>query len=66
MVLTKNHKYRAMKQQFDGEQEKVLPPTQRDGKFVFEMVRNIRVVFGKRVKEKMKERGKWLKARCAI
>jgi hypothetical protein len=30
----------------------VLPPTQHDGKFVFEMVRNIRVVFGKRVKEK--------------
>jgi hypothetical protein len=41
-----------MKQQFDGEQEKELPPTHRDEKFMFEMVRNIHVVFRKGVKEK--------------
>jgi hypothetical protein len=34
-------------------------PTNRDEKFVFEMVRNIHVVFRKGVKEKMKE-GKML------
>jgi hypothetical protein len=43
-----------------------LHPTHCSGKFVFEMVRNIRVVFGKGVKEKMKERGKCLKAGCGI
>jgi hypothetical protein len=55
-----------MKQQFDGEQEKELPPTRCDRKFVFKMARNICVVFRKRVKKKMKERGKGLKAGCAI
>jgi hypothetical protein len=40
-----------MKQQFDGEQEKELPPTHRDRKFVFKMATNIRVVFEKRVKK---------------
>jgi hypothetical protein len=66
MVLTKNNKYHAMKQQFDGEQEKELPPTHRDEKFVFKMVRNIHVVFRKGVKGKTKERGKYLKAGCVI
>jgi hypothetical protein len=55
-----------MKQQFDGEQEKELSATHRDRKFVFKMVRNIHVVFKKGVKEKAKERGKCLKAGCAI
>jgi hypothetical protein len=64
--LIKHHKYCAMKQQFDGELDKELHPTHCSGKFVFEMVRNIRVVFGKGVKEKMKERGKCLKAGCGI
>jgi hypothetical protein len=55
-----------MKQQFDGELEKELPPTHRDKKFVFEMVENICVVFGKGVKGKMKEKGKCLREGCAI
>jgi hypothetical protein len=55
-----------MKQRFDGEHLKELPPTHRDGKFVFKMVRNIHVAFGKGVKEKMKEKGKFLSAACAI
>jgi hypothetical protein len=55
-----------MKQQFDGEQEKELPPTQCDEKFMFEMVRNIRVVFRKGVKEKMKEKGKCLMCHLKI
>jgi hypothetical protein len=62
----KNHKYHAMKQRFDGEHLKELPPTHHDGKFVFKMVRNIHVAFGKGVKEKMKEKGKFLSAACAI
>jgi hypothetical protein len=45
-----------MKQQFDGDQEKELPLTHCDVKFVFQMVRNICVVFGKGVKEKRKRK----------
>jgi hypothetical protein len=32
-----------MKQQFDGKEEKELPPTHHDSRFVFEMVSNISV-----------------------
>jgi hypothetical protein len=55
-----------MKQQFYGEKEKELPPTHHDEKFLFEMVRNIHVIFGKRVKKKTKEKGKCVRAGCAI
>jgi hypothetical protein len=65
-ILPKNHKYCAIKQQFDGEQESELPPTHHSEKFVFKMVKNICVVFRKGVKEKTKERGKCLKAGCTI
>jgi hypothetical protein len=43
-----------------------LLPTYCNGKYVFEMVRNICVVFGKGVMEKMKEKEKCLKSGCAI
>ena len=54
--LPKNHKYRGMTQQFDGKEEKELPPKHRDGRFVFEMVRNIHVVFGKAMKGKKRKK----------
>jgi hypothetical protein len=53
MILTKNHKYRRKKQQFDGKEEKELPPKHHDGRLVFEMIKNIHVIFGKAVKEKI-------------
>jgi hypothetical protein len=45
-----------MKQQFDGKQDKELPPTHHDEKIVFEMVRNISVIFEKLMKGKRKRR----------
>jgi hypothetical protein len=41
-----------MKQQFGGKEENELPPRHCDGKFLFKMVRNIHVVFGKAVNGK--------------
>jgi hypothetical protein len=52
-----------MKQQFDGEEEKELPPTHCDRKIVFEMVRNICVVFRKGVKEKSERERKMPQSR---
>jgi hypothetical protein len=38
--------------QFDGMLENEEAPKQRDGKFVFGMIKNIKVIFGKPMKEK--------------
>jgi hypothetical protein len=44
------HKYRQWRTQFDGTIENEEAPKHRDGKFVFEMIKNIKVIFGKPVK----------------
>jgi hypothetical protein len=66
--LPKSHKYCAMKQQFDGEQEIELPPTRREENFVFKMVRNICVISRKERGEGIitKEKEKCLRAGYAI
>jgi hypothetical protein len=50
--LPRKHKYHQWKTQFDGTIENEEAPKHRDGKFVFIMIKNIKVVFGKPVKWK--------------
>jgi hypothetical protein len=45
--LERKHKYRKMKRYFDNTVEKDSTPKWYTGKFLFEMVKNIQVVFGK-------------------
>jgi hypothetical protein len=45
--LPRKHKYRKMKMHFDNTVEKDSAPKQYTGKLVFEMVKNIEIVFGK-------------------
>jgi hypothetical protein len=45
--LQRKHKYRKMKSYFDNTVEKDSAPKQYTGKLIFEMVKNIEVVFGK-------------------
>jgi hypothetical protein len=45
--LPRKHKYRKMKMHFDNTIEKDSTPKQNTGKPLFEMVKNIEVVFGK-------------------
>jgi hypothetical protein len=45
--LPRKHKYRKMKMHFDNTIEKDSASKQYTGKLVFEMVKNIKVVFGK-------------------
>src|SRR6266498_764678 len=55
------HRYRKMRKEFDGTKERGRAPKHLDGKVVFEMVKNIKVVFGKKVlkgKETTKKRKK--------
>jgi hypothetical protein len=66
MILTKNHKYHGTKQQFDGKEEKELPPKHHDNRFVCEMARNIPVIFGKLVKEKNGRERKMLQRMCHL
>src|SRR6266508_5322100 len=59
--LPPSHKYRKMRKEFDGTEEKGRAPKHVDGKLVFELVKNIRVVLGKKVakgKEGTKKRKK--------
>src|SRR5437762_5232114 len=59
--LPPSHKYRKMRKEFDGTEEKGRAPKHVDGKLVFELVKNIRVVFEKKVakgKEGTKKRKK--------
>jgi hypothetical protein len=54
--LSRKHKYHQWKTRFDGTVENEEAPKHQDGKFVFEMIKNIKVVFGKPVKgEKRKK-----------
>jgi hypothetical protein len=45
--LARKHKYRKMKSHFDNTAEKDSAPKHYIGKPVFEMVKNIEVIFGK-------------------
>src|SRR5438128_9474116 len=59
--LPPSHRYRKMRKEFDGTEEKGRAPKHLDGKLVFELVKNIKVVFGKKLpkgKETIKKRKK--------
>src|SRR5438876_1266631 len=47
--LPPSQRYRKMRKEFDRTEEKGRAPKHLDGKLVFELVKNIRVVFGKKV-----------------
>jgi hypothetical protein len=54
--LPRKHKYRQWKTQFDGTIENDEVPKHQDGKFVFAMIKNINVIFGKPLKEKKRKK----------
>jgi hypothetical protein len=54
--LPRKHKYHQWRTRFDGMIENEEAPKHRDGKFVFEMIKNINVVFGKAVKGKKRKK----------
>src|SRR6266540_2186068 len=59
--LPPSHRYRKIAKEFDGTEERGRAPKHLDGKLVFELVKNIKVVFGKKVpkgKETTKKRKK--------
>jgi hypothetical protein len=54
--LPRKHKYHQWRTRFVGTLENEESPKHRDGKFVFQMIKNINIVFGKPVKgKKMKK-----------
>ena len=46
--LPPSHRYRKLTKEFNGTEERGRAPKHLDGKLVFELVKNIRVVFGRR------------------
>jgi hypothetical protein len=54
--LSRKHKYHQLRTWFDDMIENEETPKHRDEKFVFEMIKNINVVFGKPVKGKTKKK----------
>jgi hypothetical protein len=50
IFLSLKHRYHQWISCFDGTVENGEAPKHRDGKFVFEMIKNINVIFGKPVK----------------
>jgi hypothetical protein len=54
--LPHKHKYHQWRKLFDGTTKNEETSKHRDGKFVFEMIKNIKAVFGKLVKGKMEEK----------
>jgi hypothetical protein len=54
--LSRKHKYHQSRTRFDDTIENEEAPKHRDEKFVFEMIKNINVVFGKPVKGKTKKK----------
>jgi hypothetical protein len=56
--LSRKHNYRQWKTQFDGMIKNEEASKHRDGKFVFEIIKNIKVVFGKPVKGKKRKKNK--------
>jgi hypothetical protein len=55
-ILPHKHKYHQWRTRFDGTIENEEAPKHRDGKFVFEMIKNINVVFGKLVNGKKRKK----------
>src|SRR6266508_3118157 len=47
--LPPSHRYRKMMKEFDATEERGRAPKHLDGKLVFELVKNIKVIFGKKV-----------------
>jgi hypothetical protein len=56
--LPPKHRYHQWRSCFDGRIENEEAPKHRDGKFVFEMIKNINVIFGKPVKEIKRKKSK--------
>ena len=56
--LLKTHKYRKMKKFFDNTSEQDTGPKPRSRALVFEMVKNIKVIFGKPTKGKRRKKSK--------
>jgi hypothetical protein len=54
--LPHKHKYRQWRTRFDGTIKNEEESKHQDGKFVFEMIKNINVVFRKPVKEKKRKK----------
>src|SRR5438105_15120257 len=56
--LPRSHRYHrtTMKKYFDNTEEKEVTPRHLDGKLVFEMVKNIKVAFGKPTKPMQKRK----------
>jgi hypothetical protein len=52
-------KYHQWRTQFDGMIENEEAPKHRDGKFVFEIIKNINIVFGKLVKGKKSKKNEY-------
>jgi hypothetical protein len=52
ILLPHKHKYHQWRTQFDGTIKNEEAPKHRDGKFVFKMIKNINIVFGKPMKGK--------------
>jgi hypothetical protein len=50
IFLPRKHKYRQWRRQFNGTIENEEAPKHQDGNFLFEMIKNINVVFGRPVK----------------
>jgi hypothetical protein len=49
--LPPKHRYHQWRSRFDGTIKNIEAPKHRDGKFVFEMIKSINVIFGKPVKD---------------
>jgi hypothetical protein len=58
IFLPPKHIYRQWISRFDGTIENGEAPKHRDGKFVFEMIKNINVIFGKPVKAIKRKKSK--------
>jgi hypothetical protein len=55
-LLSCKHKYHQWRTWFDGTVENKEAPKHQDGKFVFKMIKNINIVFGKLVNEERRKK----------
>jgi hypothetical protein len=58
IFLPRKHKYHQFRAQFDGTIKNEHTPKHQDGKFLFEMIKNINIVFGKPVKGRKSKKNK--------
>jgi hypothetical protein len=56
IFLPRKHKYHQWRTRFDGMIKNEEAPKHQDGKFVFEMIKNVNIVFGKSVKGKRRKK----------